>query len=314
MDTLPESCAPLIDALIRSSRAWQTPREVASATGLEVEQTTDLLADLDLAGWLDVWECDPRQGPVVTLTAAAAEIMGVRLVEVGFDEVPRWIRQGDPEPSPPRARGVFVSHRAAQLDQLFDQAPTPDEAAELAEEATRQAAHAVTLAPSAAAKNLDRLPHPTLLIGEGLSPFPGPMPTPPPVCPACAGRELDPHEYCLVCDSWGLDALLRAAPTTHRLLRAAGAPPRNDAPRPRDRKPEVQAARARRKARQKAKLLARLDSERAQARPKASTASVAQVRLDPRHAPAQPHAAHRSADPSRFQVRSQKPASASAAR
>jgi hypothetical protein len=194
VDTLPESCAPLIDALIRSSRAWQTPREVASATGLDVERTTDLLANLDRAGWLDVWECDPRQGPVVTLTASAAQVLGIRLAEVGFDEVPRWIRQGDPEPHAPRARGVFVSHRAAQLDQLIDQAPTPDEAAELAEEATRQAAHAVTLAPSVAAKHLDRLPFPTLLIGEGLTPFPGPMPTPPPVCPACAGRELDPHE------------------------------------------------------------------------------------------------------------------------
>jgi hypothetical protein len=66
------------------------------------------------------------------------------------------------------------------------------------------------------------LPAPTLLVGLGLTPWPGPgvgsQPNRP--CPACGSGRLEPSMYCLYCDRWGLD---------HRLL--DGPPPKPATPR-----------------------------------------------------------------------------------
>ncbi len=178
--------------------------------GRDVEEVTDLLVDLDVAGWVDVWDRDPV--PLVTLLALAAERLHVHLVEEGGDEVPRWARAGDPPPPRPRAKHVCAAEGAAALDFVPDRLATPDVAAEQAEEAD---ALASTLPDGCArAVKVDDLPWPTLLVGLGLTPWPGPDRDPCASCPACGSRRLEPHEYCLCCDRWGMDWKLRLDPAS----------------------------------------------------------------------------------------------------
>lgn len=201
---LPESWRQVLGALLGGSVAWQEPAELAGALGWEVEPTTDLLAALDEAGWLEIWERE--EGPAVTLSALGAARLGVHLVEVGHDECPRWSPIGDPEPRPPAARGVYRDARAARFDDVIDPLPAPDVAAELAEAAGRLGSSAGRgpLRPD----RWDGLPYPARLVGQGLTPWPGPARAGRPPCPACGGAELRADEYCLCCDRWGLDGRL----------------------------------------------------------------------------------------------------------
>src|SRR4051812_264339 len=109
-----EDGSRIVEALVSAPVAWQSPEDLASATGRTLDETADLLAALDASGWLEAWE---RPGEVVvTLSVAAASRLGVRLVEVGPDETPRWSRLGMPDPKSPRASGVFRVERAASLE------------------------------------------------------------------------------------------------------------------------------------------------------------------------------------------------------
>ena len=151
-----------------SSRPWSAPRSPGNRRPSwpgrwagDLEETTDLLAALDADGWLSAWERPSRV--VVTLSVGAASRLGVRLVESGRDEVPRWARPGEPEPPSPRASGVFRDERAARLELVVDPSPRPEEAAERAEEATagRRSRGPPARVPS-------KFPVPTLLVGLGL--------------------------------------------------------------------------------------------------------------------------------------------------
>jgi hypothetical protein len=238
---LSEEGRRIVEALIKAPVAWQSPVELASAIGLDLEETTDLLADLDADGWLSPWE---RQSDVVvTLSVAGASRLGVRLVESGRSESPRWARLGDPEPPALRASGVFRDERAACLERVVDPAGSPEEIAERAEEALGRSS--LPSGPRSRG-NLEGLPAPTLLIGLGLTPWPGPGVGRKAACPSCGSRRLEPSMYCLYCDRWGLDHMLRDDP-------ASGArSPRSPKEDARRRESERQARKAKRRARRRA--------------------------------------------------------------
>ena len=242
----------MIEALVRAPIAWQSPAELASAMGREVDETTDLMAELDADGWLAAWE--RAADVVVTLSVAGAARLGVRLVEVGREEVPRWARLGEPEPRSPRASGVFRSERAAGLDRVVDPSRSAEEALESAEEALERP----VISPDPRVKAFaDRFPNPTRLVGSGLTPWPGPGDGRKSSCPSCGSRRLEPTMYCLYCDRWGLDHLL------------TGESPRSTrAPRgPRDEAALREQERRSRKARRRARRHAAAASPAARRRP-----------------------------------------------
>ena len=230
MVELSEACQGVVNALIAAPVAWLSPAELADALGRGVQETTDLLCDLDLAGWLAVW--DGESGPVVTLSPLGAERMGVRLVEEGFDVTPRWAQVGDPEPHAPRSTNLCASARSATLAFVPDPAPEPGEAAARGERAAVVAARVVLKTtggePEARAAKLPRaddLPHPSVLLGVGLTPWPGPGQEidQDATCPACGSRRLRSHMYCLYCDRWGLDHLTSSLPESPSPVRPRGA-------------------------------------------------------------------------------------------
>ncbi|MEO6808214.1 MAG: hypothetical protein ABI353_03780 [Isosphaeraceae bacterium] len=214
MYNIPKSWKDIFEAIIRGPVAWQALTDLAKAIGSDLDVTSDLLAELETSGWIEVWE----QSDVlaVTLSPLGSARLGVRLIEVGPEELPRWGFVGDPEPPAPRAKGVAREARAAELLSVVDTSPGPVLAAEIAE----LAATATQRAPGSV-----HFPRPTLLIGQGLSPWPGPTchNTEAPLCLACKGASLQAHMYCLYCDRWGLDHLL----TPHVNRRQ---PPRNARP------------------------------------------------------------------------------------
>jgi hypothetical protein len=203
MQDLSEEGRRVIEALVRAPLAWQSPLELARAMGRDLEETTNLLASLDADGWLAAWERE--FDVVVTLSVAGASLLGLRLVEAGFDEVPRWAGRGDREPPGLRASGVFRDERAATLELVADPSCTAEDAVERAEEALLRAGSRKQLADH----NSCYLPVPTLLVGLGLTPWPGPGDGRKASCPSCASKRLKPSMYCLYCDRWGLDHLLR---------------------------------------------------------------------------------------------------------
>ena len=242
--------AKALGALVGGRSAWRGLEEVAGAIGREEGETTDLLAELDVDGWLAVWEFDDRV--VVTLSALGAERLGVRLIEPGEGREPRWAKLGDPEPSPPRARNTCARERAADLAFAVDPQPTPDLAAERAELA------AIVAGDPA---ETDKLPRPSLLVGQGLTPWPGPSRAAEATCPACGSAPLPPHAYCLCCDAWGLDGRV----ITARPCRPARHPRRRSGPP--NAPDDAQARKSRRKSRRRRKLEARIAADRRRARP-----------------------------------------------
>ncbi|MBV8229259.1 MAG: hypothetical protein JO329_04660 [Planctomycetaceae bacterium] len=208
MDEIPEAWWAVFNTLIAGPVACRTPAEVAAALGRDVEEVTDLLSALDVSGWLEVWDCE--SGPLVTLSSLAAERLQVHLVEVGVDESPRWAPVGDPLPSPPKAKYVSAAADAAALNYVIDLAPGPDIVAERAEAAARSPSTSRGRGDKHA--KAEELPRPTFLVGQGLTPWPGPNQRRSAVCPACGHLRFRPHMYCLYCDRWGMDGLVATIP------------------------------------------------------------------------------------------------------
>ncbi len=198
MDDLPDNWKRMLSALADAPIAWVAPTVLADRLGLEPAVTEDLLADLDIAGWICVW--DQEDGPTVTLTSWGASQLGLHLVEIGEEESPRWWPVGDPAPPAPRARQVFAKERSALLDFVVDPCPSPLEEAIAAEART-----GLLTAPER------NWPRPRLLVGSGLTPWPGPSADAKHNCPACGEMPLPAHAYCVRCDRWGLDADLSEA-------------------------------------------------------------------------------------------------------
>jgi hypothetical protein len=130
-------------ALIDSPVAWESQCRLARACGLSRGEVLEALAGLALAGWIEPWEeaggsiepwaADPGQN--YTFTPAGASALGIRLVEEGEEEIPRWARAGEPDPPSPKARGIFRRYESLAL--VPDPSPGPlqrlVEAEELAE-------------------------------------------------------------------------------------------------------------------------------------------------------------------------------------
>jgi hypothetical protein len=190
----------VVTAILKAPVAWLTPSDVAGATGLDMEATSEALTTLDLDGWLDVWEPDDS-GPAVTLSTLAASTLHARLVEVGPDETPRWALAGESDPPRRKAVRVLRSERAASLESLVDPTDPPDVLVERREELARR----LPKVP------FEGKPRPTLLVGTGLVPWPGPGDGRKASCPACRSKPLQPTMYCLYCDRWGLDPSIREA-------------------------------------------------------------------------------------------------------
>jgi hypothetical protein len=238
----------IVEALVKAPLAWQSPSELARAIGRDLEETTDLIAVLDADGWLSAWE---RQGDVVvTLSVAGASVLELRLVESGRDETPRWAQKGDPEPPALRASRVFRDDRAAALERVVDHSTTAEEAVEITEAIVRR--HPIPANPQTKPA-IENLPGPTLLVGLGLTPWPGPDVARKASCPCCGSKRLAPSMYCLYCDRWGLD---------HLLLDETRAKPR--APiEPKDESRRRELERQTRQARRKSRRLAQAEAERA---------------------------------------------------
>jgi hypothetical protein len=264
MVELPEAWKAIVDILLQATVAWQTSAKIAEALGRDVEETTDLLSRMDEAGWISVWDADPV--PFVILSALAAERLHVHLVEVGPNETPRWARIGDPLPPRPRARNVTRTEQAAALDLVPSSRPAPEVEAIRSEQLERRSVRRAN-APSPRGP-IEALPTPRLFRGEGLTPWPGPGRALQLPCPACGGQPLRPHEYCLCCDRWGLDALLPRVPSArHRRTSVPSAADPNPQARARQEQSEAEGERLRRKARRKAKLEAKTEAARLRKRP-----------------------------------------------
>lgn len=156
----------ILAAIVAGRLAWSTPEELAYATGEPPEAIADVLADLDAAGWVSLWE-DAPLGLAATLSPLAAERLRVRLANPSYGGHPRWIGPDETEPDP-RERTVTIE-RPNQIPAVIDPGPKP-----------------------------------TVLIGESLCPFPGPSMCGSP-CKACGDAPRGSH-YCIVCDRSGHDA------------------------------------------------------------------------------------------------------------
>lgn len=66
MNFTSDSWPVLLDALHQAAGTWHTPAQIATDLGWDPETTTDLLADLDVAGLVDVREL--RNDLVVSLS------------------------------------------------------------------------------------------------------------------------------------------------------------------------------------------------------------------------------------------------------
>ncbi len=73
MSEVPQSWRSVLDALTRRPSAWQTPSEVARRLGRDLEETTDILAALDLDGLILVREPEGAAGPIVAPSPKALE-------------------------------------------------------------------------------------------------------------------------------------------------------------------------------------------------------------------------------------------------
>ena len=155
-----EEWKSILNALIAAPVAWQSPTEIAAALGRGIEETTDVLSVMDEADWLSVWDVEP--GPLITLSALAAHRLEVVLVEVGPEETPRWLAANQPTPPSPKASNVAASEHYARQDKMLDPELSPEDAAENFER--RLAYHGREI----------NLPLPTLLLGQNLTPWPGP--------------------------------------------------------------------------------------------------------------------------------------------
>lgn len=161
-------------------RAWRTPDEIVEGSGGSREETLDLLAEMHVEGWLEVWE--RSSGPLVTLSSRAARALGAHLISPERGTEWRW--GAGTGSGPGRSGGKPRAGGSRGLTAM------------VADPIDGERTEAGVNSPGRVA--------PTLLVGAGLCPWPGPAEVedgrP---CPACGGTALGPNSYCLRCDRWG---------------------------------------------------------------------------------------------------------------
>ena len=118
----------ILDVIISAPRAWQTIRQLRDRTKLDEPELLDQLVDLEVSGMVASWE-DWPEGISVTLTPLGAARLGVKLIEVGPREVPRWGDVYAPDPSPPQAGRLYQSKLVHGFlgEILVDPSPGPEE-------------------------------------------------------------------------------------------------------------------------------------------------------------------------------------------
>ncbi len=77
MSEVPQSWRLVLESLSASVSPWMTPAEVADRLGLDVEETTDVLASLDAIGLVSVREPDGLDGPVVAASPRGSDLVRV---------------------------------------------------------------------------------------------------------------------------------------------------------------------------------------------------------------------------------------------
>ncbi len=157
--------ARAIDRLVASGEAWWDLDTAATALGLHQEASTDLLCELDLDSWIDVFP-DLRI-PCLTLTMRCAEVLQLEIAKSRGRAYWRHV----PKTREPRVARLFHGYDVRD--------PYPGLRA-------------------------SSDPHrPSTLIGEGLVGWDNPSATGETLCRACRGSALRAGHYCLRCDRTG---------------------------------------------------------------------------------------------------------------
>ncbi len=78
MSEAPQSWHTVLEAIESGLSVWTNPAELAARLGSDLDETTDVLAALDIAGLILVREPDSFDGPVVALAPRGAERLIVR--------------------------------------------------------------------------------------------------------------------------------------------------------------------------------------------------------------------------------------------
>ena len=178
----------VVEALLSASVAWRSPAHLAAGSGLPLPAVFCALADLEADEWICHWETEDEL--TVTLTPIGAARLGVRLIEVGHNEHPRWTNIESPDPPLPKAKGIFRDYQALAL------IPDPRSEVSLDEEA-----ELVPVADPAGCPGLgspgapDAQPHRHLEHGD-----PGHLRAPGEPCPAC-GSALSKRAGCPYCSA-----------------------------------------------------------------------------------------------------------------
>ena len=94
----------VIETLIQGSVAWRSPAGLARRLGWTLDETNDILCDLDLAGWIVTR--DIETGILVTLSPrAAAQWKGPKTMQ-GSERIPMPRLTRQPEPLHSRTRRI----------------------------------------------------------------------------------------------------------------------------------------------------------------------------------------------------------------
>ena len=107
MSDVPQSWRLVLEALTAGTSSWMTPASVAERLGLDVEETTDVLASLDEAGLVSVREPDGLATPLVAASPRGTEVVRSSLAQhpaAARDRRPAnsgWVSSYD-RPSRPR--------------------------------------------------------------------------------------------------------------------------------------------------------------------------------------------------------------------
>jgi hypothetical protein len=186
----------VLGAVVDGARAWSGAREIAALLEWPVEYVNEVLSDLSANGLVEPW------GAAFTLTPLSAEGLKVHIVERGYRYV--WAPLFD--------HGRPARSKAVEASEAMDPSLSPLDVAAAREESDRW----LPRGPF----DVDRLPRPRVIVTGSETTW---SERPARVagrryvvkmaayaCSACRNSKMDPCDYCLRCDRWGLDGLVAA--------------------------------------------------------------------------------------------------------
>jgi hypothetical protein len=207
--------APAWVAILRQIRvspgACVAPSALAAALAVEPDVMLDQLAEMDIAGWICVWETEG--GPLITYSPLTVERLDLKLTEDARGTL-RWVIEAEGTPERVYPRPCHDDGQVDVLDTIADPSPGPDEIAERNEAAERAGAALIARSdryPLAA----EDVPYPTVMLLGNESDWyeidrrRGRKPAFR-RCDCCKGRKLPLNHYCLRCSRWGWDPYFAA--------------------------------------------------------------------------------------------------------